>query len=468
MPTFSAIAFDSLLEPGASGSVANTVSSDKSPSSRPPISKLERSKGRPPREKTVSRPQMSPGLYATREEIPLPDPPSSFPPSPYINNHKSRGPRLLKSSSDIDVSLRQKTENEVDTDGDVDVDVKAAALRMSTSVSFPFTEATEEGHTNGVRASPSEKNNLIGIRNGPVLHQSGGALDGELGNGKLELDSSNGGIEDNIAATDLERDTDIPEAVTAKADRDGESEDFYDAGESASFTSNTDVEDEAAPESSQKLSSTSAGEFYDARDELSSVDSEVPTSVNGFEADLRDVRLSLQMEIEKREQADETLEQMRAHWERLREQLVEVGVSLPADPTSSADSKQHNMSVTEQLCFQLEVARLVSDSIGRGLTKAEVEKEMETKLEAKNSEIVRLSDRLHYYEAVNREMSQRNQEAIEAARQRRQRRKKRKRWIWGSIATTIAVGSAALAWAYLPVGKSSSGLAEPQPPMKDG
>jgi len=37
---------------------------------------------------------------------------------------------------------------------------------------------------------------------------------------------------------------------------------------------------------------------------------------------------------------------------------------------------------------------------------------METVIAAKNFEIARLSDRVQYYEAANREMSQRNQEAI--------------------------------------------------------
>jgi D-tyrosyl-tRNA(Tyr) deacylase len=114
------------------------------------------------------------------------------------------------------------------------------------------------------------------------------------------------------------------------------------------------------------------------------------------------------------------------------------------------------MNLSEELRCQLEVARFVSDSLGRGMAKAEVEMEMESMLETKNFEITRLSDRLHYYEAVNREMSQRNQEAIEVARRERQKRKKRQRWIWGTIAATITLGSAALAWSYIPASKPSS------------
>jgi len=114
------------------------------------------------------------------------------------------------------------------------------------------------------------------------------------------------------------------------------------------------------------------------------------------------------MEIEKRKQTEEALEQMQIHWQRLREQMAQVGLFVPIDPTASTN----NMNLSEELRCQLEIARFVSDSLGRGMAKAEVEMEMESMLETKNFEITRLSDRLHYYEAVNREMSQRNQEAI--------------------------------------------------------
>ncbi|CAF2046654.1 unnamed protein product [Brassica napus] len=406
MPTFSAIALDRMLEPGAAST---------SPSlhySKPPLSKLENG----------TRPQMSPALYATPDAIPLPNSPSSssFPPSPYIINHKSRGPRLLKSSSEANVASQQKPlEDEGVTGG---ADVKVSPRRKSTSFSFPISEATEEDYANGV-----------------YDRQVGDfSFDGKLGNGKLELD--------NAANNDLEWENNLPEPFTAKVDKESESEDFYDPGESASFTSNTD----AGEEGSHRLA-TPVGEFYDAWDELSS-DSGMQSSVNNNETELREIRLSLLMEIEKRKQTEEALERMQTHWQMLREQLAQVGVFVPIDPTTSTS----NMNLSEELRCQLEVARFVSDSLGRGMAKAEVEMEMEAMLETKNFEITRLSDRVHYYEAVNREMSQRNQEAIEVARRERQKRKKRQRWIWGSIATTITLGSAALAWSYIPASRPSS------------
>ncbi|KAF8090376.1 hypothetical protein N665_0478s0035 [Sinapis alba] len=401
MPTFSAIALDRMLEPGASTSSLQTHPTTKSSlyysKPPPPISKLENNN-----EGKDTRPRMSPSLYATPDAIPFPNSPSSFPPSPYIINHKSRGPpRLLKSSSEANVAEGV-------------TDVKVSPRRKSTSFSFPISEATEEDFVNDGNFS----------------------FDGKLGNGNSELDN------------DLECENYLlPEPVN----KESESEDFYDPGESASFTSNTD----AGEEGSLRLA-TPVGEFFDAWDELST-DSGMQSSVNNIETELREIRLSLLMEIEKRKQTEEALEQVQSHWQRLREQLAQVGVFVPIDPTTSSS----NLNLSEELRCQLEVARFVSDSLGRGMAKAEVEMEMEAMLETKNFEITRLSDRVHYYEAVNREMSQRNQEAIEVARRERQKRKKRQRWIWGSIATTITLGSAALAWSYIPASRPSS------QPLKD-
>ncbi|CAL5389427.1 unnamed protein product [Camellia sinensis] len=46
------------------------------------------------------------------------------------------------------------------------------------------------------------------------------------------------------------------------------------------------------------------------------------------------------------------------------------------------------------------------------------------------------------YEAVNREMSQRNQEVMEVAQRQRQRRKtQRQRWLWGCVGLSVAIGT---------------------------
>lgn len=117
------------------------------------------------------------------------------------------------------------------------------------------------------------------------------------------------------------------------------------------------------------------------------------------------------MEIEKRKQAEESLNNMQSHWLRIRQHLSAVGLTLPADPIGAVEDSNLDDPV-EALCQQVNLARYVSSSIGKGIAKAEAEAEMESQIEAKNFEISRLWDRLNYYEAVNREMSQRNQEVV--------------------------------------------------------
>lgn len=127
-----------------------------------------------------------------------------------------------------------------------------------------------------------------------------------------------------------------------------------------------------------------------------------------IESELRDMRLTLLMEIESRKQAEENLSNLRSQWQRIHEQLSLVGLNLPADPTTLGEGDDPGA----EICQQVYLARFVSNSIGRGIAKAEVELEMEAQIELKNSEIARLWDRLHYFEAVNQEMSHRNQEII--------------------------------------------------------
>ncbi|PWZ25682.1 hypothetical protein Zm00014a_019564 [Zea mays] len=104
------------------------------------------------------------------------------------------------------------------------------------------------------------------------------------------------------------------------------------------------------------------------------------------------------------------------------------------------DDDLHEMSIAEdtddssidlgaELCQQITVSQLVAAAISQDFARAEVELEMETVIAAKNFEIARLSDRVQYYEAANREMSQRNQEAIEISRLAR-------RVLWSLIAIT--------------------------------
>lgn len=363
-------------------------------------------------------------LYATPKEIPLAYSPYSSPPSPYIVNHKARRPALLlKNSSD-------------ELDVDVEATTTTFSLRKSTSLSIPISEADD---TNGVHERP-------------VWDSTPPQPQGTFWDDKYASHISNGEIgsanDDNCLAWE----SCLLESVRIKANKDNEPDYIYNRGQSISFTSNSDAGDE----NSHTLSS-SGGEFYDARDELSSNESGTPSSVNKIEAELR---LCLVMESEKRRQAEETLEQMQVHWRRLREQLAHVGIFVPLDPTST----EYMMNIADELRCQVEVTRFVSDSLDIDLAKAEVEMEMASELEAKKFEIKQLSNRLRYYETVNREMSQRNQESIEGGRREgKKKRKRRQRWIWGSIAATMTLGGAVLAWPY-----SLTSVAQPQPSPSNG
>lgn len=145
--------------------------------------------------------------------------------------------------------------------------------------------------------------------------------------------------------------------------------------------------------------------------ELSSEGGPQP-SLSKFEAELREMRLSLLMEIEKRKQAEEALSHMRSQWQQLRQQFSVVGLTLPAELTVLAEGEQLDCNPAEEILQQLHVSRFVSESIGRGVARAEVEMELGALIESKNFEIARLTDRVHFYEVVNREMYQRNQDAL--------------------------------------------------------
>lgn len=254
MPTFTALALDTLLEPGGSKSVDKSVPYSKPISNAKPVpnSKLERRNSASVAEKRVVRLPIKPALYATPEATPLPDSPTSFPPSPYIINHKRRGPRLLKSFSEANVMSTQKDQNE---------DVKGYAKDAETKVS----NSMENNSVIFTVAEPIEENGLNNI-------SDCGSSNGKLGNRKVILGSSNellgydevklGG---SIMSNGLAVEADSMNQVALFSERNSEREDFFDPQESMSITSNTDGEDNVDAERSLQLT-TPKGEFFDAWD----------------------------------------------------------------------------------------------------------------------------------------------------------------------------------------------------------
>lgn len=106
MPTFTAIALERLLEP---------ASRDPAPKPPPAAIKVGTVTQLTTIKDTIARPNISPALYATPKSTPLPDSPASFPPeSPYMINHKRRGPRLAKSIVQNDASGGQPNQSQVE------------------------------------------------------------------------------------------------------------------------------------------------------------------------------------------------------------------------------------------------------------------------------------------------------------------------------------------------------------------
>ncbi|KAL0412839.1 UNVERIFIED_CONTAM: hypothetical protein Sradi_1485600 [Sesamum radiatum] len=166
-----------------------------------------------------------------------------------------------------------------------------------------------------------------------------------------------------------------------------------------------------------------------------------------IESELHATKLSLLEEIERRKTAEETLIVMRSQWERIRSLMSEVGLTFPAPPAAS-DSMQLENSSIDQISQEVVVARFVAEAIGRGQARAEAEKAASAIIEAKDQEILRLRDRLQYYETVNHELSQRK--LVEVARRQQERKRSRQRWMWSLVGLSLAVGTSLVAYSYIP------------------
>ncbi|XP_058191224.1 uncharacterized protein LOC131308326 [Rhododendron vialii] len=382
MPTFTRIAWETLLEP--------TV--HKNPSDSPPRatarpSSLTDDGSNHKRAQAPNHIYISPALYITPAPAPIPD--SSYDPvspSPYVVNHKRRG-------RDAVVRARDDEKN-LNLNSNLDVDLSSSGDCGEVVVG----EVVEE--------------NLFGE---------------EFVGG--EGDDLNGGCDEVV------------------------DDDFLDPRcEAASVGSTTEVVEECGRQVAECRSVVSnQGEFFDADEEFSSdgsISNLSSTYGPKIESELRAARLSLLEEIERRKTAEHAVTQMYSQWQRLASLLSQTGLTFPSPP--NATSTQLEIDVLEQCCQELEVTRFVAEAIGRGQARAEAEIAAELIIESKDQEISRLRDKLQYYEAVNHEMSQRNQEVMEVARRQRQKRQNRRKWIWGCIGLSVAMGTSVIAYSYLP------------------
>lgn len=109
--------------------------------------------------------QISPALYATPASTPLPDSPSSFPPSPYIINHKRRGPRLMKSSSEHDVAAWKNETEESKVEESESKAEEGVPSGCKDDIAAPV-EALDSATNNSIQPSDSgdvEENRLASV-----------------------------------------------------------------------------------------------------------------------------------------------------------------------------------------------------------------------------------------------------------------------------------------------------------------
>lgn len=435
MPTITHYVLDPFLETGSLPNIQKIVP-------KPAPLAPEKSSEKPiPLPVGPARTNTLPALYTTPETTPLPDSPSSFPGtwSPYLINHKRRGPGLIKTPSQ----------------GDVGSEGSLPKLPV-TLPALPKRSEAFEAQESEFRLT-QENSGVVGGDNGVE-----DILDGQnegMQKGKVTLfgqdEHDQPEFEFRHESPDaLVRPVIVGKLVNNGTPRNSENDAFFELQESLSVASNSEAEDAGGQERWWKPSSpfgTSVGtpgaEFYDAFEEISS--DGATRSSRCVDDDFREMRLSLLTEIEGRKQAEEVAEIWQKEWKKLNHHLSLIALSLPS-PTIAEEADDTSMDPGAELCQQITVSQLVAAAIARGLARVEVESEMESVISAKNFEIARLSDRVQYYEAANREMSQRNQEAIEMSRQQRNKRKMRQKWFWGSVGIAVTLGTAAIAWSYVP------------------
>lgn len=245
MPTLAAVAFDRLLEPTASESLERAthnsmpVPNSKPPNPKPAINlKLERRNSTSDVEGKVQQPRITPALYTTPEVTALPGSPSSYSPSPYVINHKWRGPRLLKSCSEGGVTTSLNAQKEKSSQNQEDGNNSLIASN-GIGVGNSIPKLVEVKDANGINVSEVANNQI----------QSGNIV-WEVGSSTLNDDLA-------VDADSLKRDPLILENL-------GDADDFYDPQDSLSHASNIEEDNSVCVTYRLSKHTAAMGEFFDA------------------------------------------------------------------------------------------------------------------------------------------------------------------------------------------------------------
>ena len=254
MPTITHYVLDPFLE---TGSLPNTQKIAPKPPQPAAQLSSEKSSEKPiPVPLAPARTHTLPALYTTPETTPLPDSPSSFPGtwSPYLINHKRRGPGLIKTPSQGDIG--------------------SEASLPSLPVTLPALPK---------RSEPFEPEISLTQESSGVVGGDDGAdetLDGQnegMQKGKVTLFGQDEQDQPEFAfwhpsPDALVRPVNVGRLVSNGMPRNGENDAFFELQDSLSVASNSEAEDAGGQERCGKPSSpfsTSVGtpggaEFYDA------------------------------------------------------------------------------------------------------------------------------------------------------------------------------------------------------------
>ncbi|XP_051144067.1 uncharacterized protein LOC127260387 [Andrographis paniculata] len=214
-----------------------------------------------------------------------------------------------------------------------------------------------------------------------------------------------------------------------------------------------DDDDDAASLSTKEIDTRSyvsaQGEFFDAIDEFSfdGSSSNADSCDSRIASELHASRLRLLEEIDRRKAAEESVVLMHCQWERMKSLMAEAGLTVPAFPSGGGMQSEDNLA--DRISQEMLIATFVAEAVGRGQARAEAEEAAAKAIELKDQEILRLRDRLQYYETVNHELSQRN--LVEVARRQQERkrsRSRRRRWVWGLVGLSVAIGASVAASVY--------------------
>lgn len=419
MSVFSAKVIDRFIEPAA----APTKSS---PMERETLSSTDRN---PPF-------SFYPPLYITPPQQ-RPPSPSSFSPSPYVLNHKRRPPIQNGNNnhaSDVRPQNLSQSSSSIHEQKQAE---ETIGISMSELEIGKLTDSSQNCSNNGM--TEDEK----------IKHISAGIKCSE-------------GLATDILCQQCENEVFEMEIIAGEPNGSRRASKVYAQGDSSCFgiTQNDSLvgnprcqSPQVRLEDSHSSALSTSDEFFDAPelplDDSMSEDesSHSSTNVKGSRSKSSETMAQkLQEEVARRIRAEEALVSMQLKWNEMARKFSSIGLtlSLGSCEDGASENGQGEIDPLELLSQKILVARLVGGAVASAAVRAAIEEESESTVTIKNREIARLRDKLQYYELINHEMSQRNQEVMEIAQRRRRRRQKRQKVVLGCIGAALCVGSMGL------------------------